>query len=107
MADNNALLELARRAADAADEARDAAQAVALDLRQTMARVDALEGAARVAAKPERPDLTHKLLDKVAERPVIIVYVGLAVALAMGGPAAVSIASSLAPGVPHAAPPTP
>ncbi len=106
MADS-ALLELARRAADAADEARDAAQAVALDLHQIKARVDSLEGVNRVAAKVEKPDLLHKLLDKVVEKPVIILYFGLAIALAMGGPAAVSMVSAFAPGAPHAAHPTP
>ncbi len=102
-----ALLELARRAADAADEARDAAQAVALDLRQIGARVDALEGVNRVASKAEKPDLLHKLLDKIVEKPAILLYFGLAIALAMGGPAAVSMVSAFAPGAPHAAQPTP
>lgn len=106
MADG-ALLELAKRAADAADEARDAAKTVASDLRQLGARVDALEGARRTEPAPPKPDLLHKALDSIIEKPAILLYLGLAVALAFGGPAAVSIASSFAPGASHASQPTP
>lgn len=100
-----ALLELAKRAADAADEARRAANDVGTLIHQHEARISKLESAARVEA-PKPPDhlpVVHRFIDKVAEKPAILIYAGLFFALAMGGPAAVSIASALVPtGASHA-----
>lgn len=95
MANDAALLELARQTASAASEAREAAVEVALDLAQLKARVDRLESAERVAVAPkedpQKAGFWVNVLDKVAEKPVLLLYAALALVIATGGTAALSL----------------
>lgn len=101
MADD-ALLELTRRAADAADEARTAAQAVAKDLSQLDHRVSRLEGASGGQARPaSEPGLLARLLDKVVERPVVLLYLAGAIVIVMVGAPALQLLLTLTGGLPH------
>lgn len=90
MADS-ALLELNKMTAKSADEARQAAQAVAARLHDIDARVAALEAVQRVRPADEKPSLAHRALDKVAEKPIVMLYAAAAFALATGGPAALGV----------------
>ena len=107
MATDPALLALATRAADAADDARDAAQDVALQLRQLDARVVAIEAAARVGpseglASAKGGVLAARTVDAVVAKPLLLVYFGIAVgvgvALALSGSAVVNMAQLLVGG---------
>lgn len=108
MPSDAAILELCRRTADAADDAKTAAQSVNALVVQLDARVSRLESAERTTPPPAPPSLSHRLLDAVVAKPLLLLYLGLgvgtAVGLAEGGPAAVSLATALLPGGADASP---
>ena len=103
MAESPALMQLVRQNYEASIDARDAAIEVRDRQAQLEARVAALEAKDRVSPKPDN-SLGASALAEIGKKPTILLYLGGALALAMGGPAAITLANSILPsGASHAA----